>query len=256
MNGNNLGCVGFIEATWPSPSCEVTAIDASIIYGNATLGSSEFRSFPYSSTLQVSLLRVGPDTGGIGGIFRVNLTMSDGSTCGPYNVGFFVSDNSSSSSGSFNPCTPSVPCRECVRLLQPDPRNIEQFCDDALTITTYWSADLLQNYYGALPNSGPDTLLVRYFQNGQYCTASVNVTLWASDGGWCYIGTDGAQYLITARDPLFYDAFALIVNARNVANGATPLTTCCDVTQGYGWLKKIPNYPLTSVWIKDGIVMV
>jgi len=114
--------------------------------------------------------------------------------------------------------------------------------------------DRLVKYVALLPNTGPDTITVMYTdQLGQSAQLVRNVTLWATDCGWAFIGTDGAaQFLISGVNGGLYDTYGLIVDTRNMNAGAVPLTACANPAR-YGWPTWLPNQTQPTILIHDGV---
>ena len=168
-----------------------------------------------------------------------------------------------SSSSNTSPSSSSMDaqlCNTCVRIIQPRFDTIEQYnpSTGALTITwQIYKADPRQiaALLGDIPSTGLDTMVVNYASGlGQEGQIQRNVNLWATDGGWAYLGVGGKkQYLVSGIDGRFFDSYALAINQRNVLAGIQPLQRCCN--EGFGYVRPIRNQHMPRIWIRDGVFL-
>ena len=141
---------------------------------------------------------------------------------------------------------------KCIRLVDQDYRTIEQWSANILTVQTYVSLEQASALLATLSTTGLDVFSFTYEDNGASISDSFNVTLWATNDGWCYVGTDGNQYLITANNAYLYDTYAQVINARNEA-ASIPALNLPSNPGGFGPLELLPKHPNTTVWIDYGV---
>ena len=146
--------------------------------------------------------------------------------------------------------------RQCVRLMQPDVNTTEYIVSGNLQIGITMPYDRLTNYVGQFPTGGgPDTLTIAYTDTmGQTQGPLVlNVTLWMSDTGYCFISQDGTkQFLVAGVNGAFFDANYASVNARNVAAFAPALATQCTNASGYDYTTLLPDQIRPVTFIVNG----
>jgi hypothetical protein len=141
---------------------------------------------------------------------------------------------------------------KCIRLIDQDYRTIEQWSANILTVQTYVSQDQAEALLSTIPSTGLDSFAFTYVDNGATIEQATNVTLWATNDGWCYVGTDGNQYLITANNSYLYDTYAEAINARNIGASFAALGFPSN-PGGFGPLEMLPKHPNTTVWIDYGV---
>lgn len=146
-----------------------------------------------------------------------------------------------------------------VRLLQPDPRTVEQFTSTGsgtLQLSIQLPYGTVSKYNSLMNPGGPDAVTISFSDDlGQPLSWTANMTLWATDAGWAFIGSDGlTQFLISGVSGPFFDEFAAVVNARNTAAAATPLTPCANPRR-YDDCTLLLGQVRPWTFIRDGVLI-
>jgi len=159
---------------------------------------------------------------------------------------------------TYNSALTPIMCRKCVRLAEPNDTTIEQSYPSPyfLQVTVNMPLSLVQQYAALIPTTGPDTLVINYFDSlGQPQQLTRSLTLWMSENGYCFIGSDSAsQFLIASVNPTFWQANAATINARNSGANATALLPCCNVDR-YGANTLLDGQAIPPLFVYDGVVI-
>ena len=146
--------------------------------------------------------------------------------------------------------------RKCIRFVPPQSDTQESWSGTALTVVIRVPFDIINQWAGIIPNSGPDTLTMNYSDSlGQTGTLTRNVTFWGTDTGWAFISQDGTrQFLVSGIDGALYDSYAVTINARNTTASAAALTPCSNPGR-YGACDLVTNQVRpVAAFIVDGNV--
>jgi len=141
--------------------------------------------------------------------------------------------------------------RKSYRVIQPSLNTGESYVSNVLTITvTLDKSDL--DLLSVVPVGGTDILVVNYQVDSNVETLFFAPTFWATDAGWCFIGTDSVQYLISGVNGSFFDFYATAINFRNTSN-AVPTLLPCSTPARYGYIELLPGQLQPKTWILDGV---
>ena len=144
--------------------------------------------------------------------------------------------------------------RKSYRVIQPSLNTGESYVSNVLTITvTLDNSDF--DLLSVIPTDGTDIIVVNYQVDSNVETVSFAPTFWATDAGWCFIGTDSVQYLISGVNGSFFDFYATAINSRNTLN-AVPTLLPCSTPARYGYLELLPGQVQPMTWILDGITQI